>query len=106
MTFQISHPSHDTTRLTITGELDATTVERLQPALGRMVELEPPLVEIDLHRLRLIDSTGVLALVRFCKQLEPRNHRVRIVGLCEQPAAIFHVLRLDRLMTVAGASPP
>jgi len=106
MTFELSHPSRDTTRLTITGELDAATVKLLQPTLGRLVDAEPPLVEIDLHRLRLIDSAGVFALVRLCKQLEPRNHQVRIVGLCEQPAAMFQVLRLDRLMTAAGASPP
>jgi anti-sigma B factor antagonist len=48
--------------------------------------------------LRLIDSSGVGAVVFLYKKAKEYGGVVTVHGLCEQPAAIFKLLRLDRVL--------
>jgi anti-sigma B factor antagonist len=86
------------TRIAIEGELDTVTVGDLRSQIEKMVAAEPKRVEVDLAALRMLDSSGVGALVSLYKRVRAYGGEVVMVGLRDQPLAIFRLLRLDRVM--------
>lgn len=84
--------------LSIRGELDALTVRDLRPVISRIGEDQPPKVLIDLSHLRLIDSSGVGAIVSLYKKVKAYDGAVAVVGAQDQPLAIFRLLQLDRVL--------
>jgi anti-sigma B factor antagonist len=86
--------------LQIEGELDATTVPDIRPAIDSLIDQKPKWVTVDLSALRLIDSSGVGAIVSLFKRLRETGGVVRVTGLRGQPKAIFQVLRLDQVLSV------
>jgi anti-sigma B factor antagonist len=85
----------DQTTLKVEGELDALTAVELRPTLDAVVAGCPRQVTVDLSDLRLIDSSGVGALVSLYKRVRASGGDVRFVGAHDQPLAIFKLLRLD-----------
>lgn len=85
------------TKLTIDGTLDAVTAPELRPTLDALVSEGRKQITIDLSALRLIDSSGVGVLVSLFKRVRAAGGDVRLVGLRDQPLAIFKLLRLDRV---------
>ena len=85
-------------RLSIEGELDATTVGRLEPTLKLILSRCPTRLEIDVSRLRMIDSTGVGQLIAFGKRLKVIGCSFIIAGLRDQPLAVFRLLRFDKIL--------
>jgi anti-sigma B factor antagonist len=83
--------------LRIEGTLDAVTAPELRPALDALVAENKQKIIIDLSSLRLIDSSGVGVLVSLFKRVRANGGDVRIVGVRDQPRAIFRLLRLDRV---------
>jgi anti-sigma B factor antagonist len=94
------------THLSIEGELDAVSVSDLRPDLEKLVKSHPTLVEVDLSSLRMVDSSGVGALVSLYKRVRAQGGSVVIKGLRDQPLAIFRLLRLDRVMLNGEARTP
>jgi len=84
--------------LTIEGQLDALSVSELRSELDKLVASRPKSVEVDLSQLRLIDSSGVGALVSLYKRVRQAGGNVVIKGVRDQPLAIFQLLQLDRFM--------
>ena len=93
-------------QLSIEGELDAVSVSDLRPDLEKLVKSRPSLVEVDLSSLRMVDSSGVGALVSLYKRVRAQGGSVVIKGLRDQPLAIFRLLRLDRVMLNGEAHAP
>ena len=87
--------------LHIEGELDAVTAPELSPTIDKMVGDHPQRVIVDLSALRLIDSSGVGVLVSLYKRVRALGGDVRIVGVTDQPRAIFRLLRLDAVFVPA-----
>jgi anti-sigma B factor antagonist len=111
MTFSISVTEGGATRLAIEGELDAVTVSDLRAEIENLLAKRPNRVEVDLSSLRMLDSSGVGALVSLYKRVRGYGGEVVMVGLRDQPLAIFRLLRLDRVMmgtdlAAAGAKQP
>ena len=104
MTHEIVNQEDGNSRLLIEGELDAISVFELRPVLDALVTKRPKRVEVDLSRLRIVDSSGVGALVSLYKRIRAQGGEVVVVGLQNQPLAIFRLLRLDRVMTGGGKS--
>ena len=100
MKFKVSAKDGQTT-LAIAGQLDALTSPDLRAEIDSIVESRPTRVEVDLSSLRLIDSSGVGALVSLYKRARAEGSRVEITGLRDQPLAIFRLLRLDRVLVGA-----
>jgi anti-sigma B factor antagonist len=98
MTFEIVTIDERMTRLLIEGELDAISVFELRPDLDALVNRRPQRVEVDLSRLRIVDSSGVGAIVSLYKRVRAQGGEVVVTGLQNQPLAIFRLLRLDRVM--------
>lgn len=97
MDFSMSR-SDGVATLRIKGELDAVTIPDLRPSVDALVAERQPRVVVDASDLRLIDSMGVGTLVRLYKKAKEYGGVVTVHGLCEQPAAIFKLLRLDRVL--------
>ncbi|MBI4512068.1 MAG: STAS domain-containing protein [Deltaproteobacteria bacterium] len=97
MTFYRSDKAGETT-LHIKGTLDALTAPGLRPALDELVSEGCPRVVVDLSELRLIDSSGVGAIVSLYKRIRANGGAVVVTGLRDQPLAIFRLLRLDRVL--------
>ncbi len=86
------------TLLRIEGELDAVSVSDIRTALDAIVSARNPIVVVDLSALRLIDSSGVGALVSLYKRVRAGGGSVTVKGVRDQPLAIFRLLRLDRIL--------
>ncbi|MBK8996582.1 MAG: STAS domain-containing protein [Myxococcales bacterium] len=84
-----------TIRLHLSGELDALTASDLRPTLDELSAQSGRDVVVDLSALRLIDSSGVGALVSLYKRVRENGGSVRFDGVTDQPLAIFKLLRLD-----------
>src|SRR3954454_20848715 len=92
--------------LSIEGQLDAVSVSDLRVELDKLVAARPGAVEVELSRLRMIDSSGVGALVSLYKRVRAQGGNVVVSGLRDQPLAIFRLLRLDRVMVGAELTAP
>jgi anti-sigma B factor antagonist len=90
----------DTTILRISGSLDALSTPELRPTIDALVTEKRTAITVDLSELRLIDSSGVGAIVSLYKRMRALGTRVEVVGLKDQPLAIFRLLRLDRIFAV------
>lgn len=91
----------DATTLRIRGELDALTAPRLRPTLDALVAERRQDVVVDLADLRVIDASGVCALVTLFKRVSATGGRVRFSGLAAQPRVIFSLLHLDTAFGLA-----
>jgi anti-sigma B factor antagonist len=92
--------SGDATILRITGSLDALSTPELRPTIDDLVTEKRPMITVDLSELRLIDSSGVGAIVSLYKRMRALGCKVEVTGLKDQPLAIFRLLRLDRVFPV------
>jgi anti-sigma B factor antagonist len=97
MTFSRSDTG-DVTILRIEGALDAMSTPELRPVIDAIVADKRPRVDVELSGLRLIDSSGVGAIVSLYKRMRAQGGQVAVRGLRDQPLAIFRLLRLDRVL--------
>jgi anti-sigma B factor antagonist len=88
------------TVLEIDGTLDAVTAPELRTVVDTLVAENCKAVTLELSSLRLIDSSGVGVIVSLFKRIRANGGQVKIVGLRDQPRAIFRLLRLDRVFPV------
>lgn len=105
MKFEISKKEGGV-QLIIEGQLDAVSVSDLRADLDKLVDERPKKVDVDLGHLRMIDSSGIGALVSLYKRVRAQGGSVAIRGLRDQPLAIFRLLRLDRVMLGDNRPPP
>jgi anti-sigma B factor antagonist len=99
MTFSRTDSGADTV-LRIEGVLDAVTAPEIRPTLDTVIAERRMTVVVDLSALRLIDSSGVGAIVSLFKRAKAYGGNVTISGLKDQPLAIFRLLRLDRVFSI------
>ena len=83
------------TTLRIRGELDALSAATLRPIIEQVVAEQRRQITVDLSELRLIDSSGIGALVSLYKRVGAAGGRVAFSGVTAQPRVIFKLLRLD-----------
>lgn len=84
----------------IEGQLDAISTADIRPLFDQLTERRPRLVTLDLSALRLIDSSGVGAIVSLFKRVRADNGDFQVRGASGQPLAIFKLLRLDRVFSL------
>ncbi len=86
------------TLVRLKGSFDALSTPAARPALDAVVNDQRSPVAIDMSALRMIDSSGVGAVVSLYKRVRAQGGRISVRGLNGQPLAIFQLLRLDRLL--------
>jgi anti-sigma B factor antagonist len=89
-----------TVTLNITGELDAVSVPDLRPVLDDLISKGHKKIVVDLSGLRLIDSSGVGAIVYLFRKLRAVGGTVSVRGAADQPLAILRLLKLDQILLV------
>jgi len=90
----------ETTVIEILGEFDATTAPEVRPELTAIANDGVQRVVVDLARLRLIDSSGVGAIVSLFKRVRAAGGHFEVRGINGQPLSIFRVLRLDKVFDI------
>lgn len=90
----------DAVKLRIAGEFDSITAPELRPTFDEIAAGSPPRVVLDLSGLRLIDSSGVGAIVSLFKRVRAAGGTFEVTGVQGQPRSIFKVLRLDRVFDI------
>jgi anti-sigma B factor antagonist len=95
----------DLTTLHVRGELDALSAADLRPHFDKVVADLRRDVLVDLSELRLVDSSGVGALVSLYKRVRAAGGQVRFTGVTAQPLVIFKLLRLDVVFELAELAP-
>jgi anti-sigma B factor antagonist len=106
MTSKVTISDAGLAQLSVEGELDTLTVGELRKEIEKLLATKPKRVDVDLSSLRMLDSSGVGALVSLYKQVRAQGGHVVMVGLRDQPLAIFRLLRLDRVMGGADLAAP
>jgi anti-sigma B factor antagonist len=87
------------------GELDLSTVGKVQDELDRIEASSPPVVVLDLSKLTFLDSTGLRCLVTADERARENGRRVVIVRGPEAVQRVFSITRLeDRLEMVDDPS--
>jgi anti-sigma B factor antagonist len=87
-------------KLRIEGVLDAVTAPEIRPTIDTLIAEKRMSIMVDLSALRLIDSSGVGAIVSLFKRAKAYGGAVSVSGLKDQPLAIFRLLRLDRVFSL------
>jgi anti-sigma B factor antagonist len=90
--------------LSIRGELDALTVPDLRSELDRLAQGRARTVVVDLSGLRLIDSSGVAALVSLYKRVRARGGKLIVRSVRDQPLAVLKLLKLDEVLLADAAT--
>ena len=91
--------------IALKGELDLSTVERVQEELRRAEAGGPPLLVLDLSRLTFLDSTGLRAVVTADERAREAGRRLVVVRGPEAVHRVFTITRLEeRLEMVDDAS--
>ena len=91
-----------TVTLHITGELDAVSVPDLRPVLDDLISKGHKKIVVDLAGLRLIDSSGVGAIVYLFRKTKAAGGVVTVKGASDQPLAILRLLKLDQILLIDG----
>ena len=91
--------------IALKGELDLSSVRKVQDELDRVEASSPPIVVLDLSKLTFLDSTGLRCLVTADERAREAGRRVVIVRGPEAVQRVFAITRLEeRLEIVDDAS--
>ena len=77
------------------GELDLSTVGKVQEELDRVESSAPQLVVIDLSKLTFLDSTGLRCLVTADQRARDASRRVVLVRGPDPVQRVFVITRLE-----------
>lgn len=79
----------------LVGELDLSTVAKVQEELRRVEEPAPPTVVLDLSRLTFLDSTGLRAIVTADERAREGGRRLVVVRGPDSVQRVFSITRLE-----------
>ena len=91
--------------IALKGELDLSTVGKVQDVLDRADASSPEIIVVDLSKLTFLDSTGLRCLVTADERARDAGRRMVIVRGPEAVQRVFAITRLEeRLEIVDDAS--
>jgi anti-sigma B factor antagonist len=92
-------------RLALHGELDLSTVGKVEEELRKAESAKPDTVLLDMSKLTFLDSTGLRAVVTADERLREQGGRLVILRGPESVHRVFTITRLEeRLEIVDDAS--
>ena len=81
--------------LTLRGELDLSTVPKVEEALRRVEESRPEVIVLDLGGVTFLDSTGLRMVVTADQRARAEDRRLAVVRGPESVQRVFAITRLD-----------
>jgi anti-anti-sigma factor len=89
----------------LVGELDLSTVAKVQEELRRIEAASPPTLVMDLSKLTFLDSTGLRCIITADERAREEGRRMVIVRGPEPVQRVFAITRLEeRLEMVDDAA--
>jgi anti-sigma B factor antagonist len=79
----------------LVGELDLSTVVKVQEELRRLEQSDPPTLVLDLSRLTFLDSTGLRCIVTADERAREAGRRVVVVRGPDPVQRVFSITRLE-----------
>jgi len=94
-------------RLVLRGELDLSTVSKVEEELRRAEASEPSLLLLDLSELNFLDSTGLRLIVTTDQRAREGGRRVAVVKGPDAVQRVITIIRLDERLEMLekGADP-
>jgi anti-sigma B factor antagonist len=92
----------ETAKIRVAGELDALSVARFVPVLDGLLQGLQRRWIINLSELRMIDSSGVGAIIYGFRKVRERGGTMTIEGATDQPLSILRLMRLDRVLQLSA----
>lgn len=86
--------------VTLMGELDLSTVGKVQDAFRRVEAEAPPTVVVDLSKLTFLDSTGLRCIVTADERARGEGRRVVIVRGPDAVQRVFTITRLEERLEI------
>ena len=100
-----THESDGLVHVTLQGELDLSTVGKVEEELSRVEERADKVLVLDLRGLSFLDSTGLRLMVTADQRARKAGRRLAIVKGPETVHRVFTITRLDeRLQMVDEVS--
>jgi anti-anti-sigma factor len=81
--------------LALVGELDLSTVAKVQEELRRVEASSPATVVVDLSKLTFLDSTGLRCIVTADERARAEGRRIVIVRGPDAVQRVFAITRLE-----------
>jgi anti-anti-sigma factor len=82
-------------RLVLQGELDLSTVSKVEEELRRAEAGEPKVLALDLSQLTFLDSTGLRLIVTADQRAREQGRRLAVVKGPDPVQRVFAITRLD-----------
>jgi len=79
----------------LTGELDLSTVDKVEQELTRVEALGPAIVVLDLSRLTFLDSSGLRLIVGADQRARRESRRFVVVRGPDTVQRVFSITHLD-----------
>ncbi len=79
----------------LVGELDLSSVAKVQEELRRIEASAPPTLVVDLSKLTFLDSTGLRCIVTADERARAEGRRIVIVRGPDAVQRVFAITRLD-----------
>lgn len=93
---QIEAHDHDgLAHVVLTGELDLSTIDRLEQELARVEGEGPTVVALDLSHVTFLDSSGLRVIVSADQRARREKRRLVIVRGPDTVQRVFSITRLD-----------
>lgn len=86
----------------VSGELDLSTCEQVEAALGQAESANPPTLVLDLSGVSFMDSTGVRTLLQADSRARRDGRRLLLIAPPEPAARVLRVTLLDRRFEFIG----
>lgn len=90
-----AHDHDGLAHVVLTGELDLSTIAKVEQELARVEGQGPATVALDLSQLTFLDSSGLRVIVSADQRARRENRRFVVVRGPETVQRVFSITRLD-----------
>ncbi len=97
-----TRPGNGLVQVVLRGELDLSTVEKVESELGAVEAREEKLVVLDLSGLSFLDSTGLRLMVTADQRAQKDGRRLVIVKGPEPVQRVFSITKLDETLEMVN----
>lgn len=90
----------DTLIITDFTELNTTNATWLQDLVRQSLAQTHKVIELDLSKVKFLDSTGISALISIHKTMCKRSGKIRLLGPTPAVSQILHLLSLNEVFEI------
>jgi anti-anti-sigma factor len=91
--------------MTLVGELDLSSVAKVQEELRRIEAKSPATLVVDLSKLSFLDSTGLRCIVTADERAREQGRRIVIVRGPDAVQRVFAITRLEERLEIVDDVP-